>query len=181
MEENQKQCYKCNDDMLRIAGVQRESIVDGPGIRYVVFTQGCPHHCPGCHNPETHDYSAGKLVSIKDLENDIKKNPLIRGVTISGGEPFEQAKVVNKLIDDLKSEKPYDFMVYTGYKFENLVSNANEQNGYLDLLNNTDILMDGRFVESLKNENTIFRGSTNQRAIECKESLETGNIKLHEF
>ena len=181
MEENSKQSYKCSDDMLRIAGVQRESIVDGPGIRYVVFTQGCPHHCPGCHNPETHDFNAGKLVNIKDIEADIKKNPLVRGVTISGGEPFVQAKMVNKLINDLKQEKPYDFMVYTGYKFENLVDSANEQNGYLELLNNTDILMDGRFVEELKNENTIFRGSTNQRAIECKSSLETGKIQIHEF
>lgn len=123
----------------------------------------------------------GKLVSIKDLENDIKKNPLVRGITISGGEPFAQAKTVTKLITDLKAEKPYDFMVYTGYKFENLVSDANSDNGYMDLLNNTDILMDGRYVESLKSEDNIFRGSTNQRAIECKESLDAGEVKLHQF
>lgn len=175
--------FKSSGNMLRIAGVVKESIVDGPGIRYVVFTQGCPHHCPGCHNPGTHDFNAGKLVDIKDIEEDIKKNPLIRGVTISGGEPFAQAKTVSKLIDDLRnnSDKPYDFMVYTGYKFENLVGNANETNGYMNLLNNTDVLMDGRFVEALKNENTIFRGSTNQRAIDIKESLESGEVKLHEF
>lgn len=175
--------FTSSNDMLRIAGVVKESIVDGPGIRYVVFTQGCPHHCPGCHNPTTHDFNSGKLVNIKDIEADIKKNPLIKGITISGGEPFAQAKIVSKLIDNLKkdSDKPYDFMVYTGYKFENLVGNADDKNGYMSLLNNTDVLMDGRFVEALKNENTIFRGSTNQRAIDIKESLESGQIKLHEF
>ena len=180
MENDCKGCPYENRDTLRIAGVQKESIVDGPGIRYVVFTQGCPHHCKGCHNPQTHDFKGGKDVSIEKIAEDIKKNPMIKGVTISGGEPFMQAKQVCKLIDDLK-DKNYDVMVYTGFNFENLVDNANEDNGYMDLLERTDILMDGKFVEELKNENTIFRGSTNQRAIECKNSLETGNIVFHNF
>ena len=178
--ENCNKCPLADSDKLRIAGVQKESIVDGPGIRYVVFTQGCPHHCKGCHNPQTHDFNGGKEVSINDLVSDIKKNPMIKGVTISGGEPFFQAKQVSKLIDNLQ-DKNYDYMVYTGYKYENLLENANENNGYMDLLSRTDILMDGKFVEELKNENTIFRGSTNQRAIECKNSLETGNLTIHEF
>lgn len=178
--ENCNKCPLADSDKLRIAGVQKESIVDGPGIRYVVFTQGCPHHCKGCHNPQTHDFNGGKEVSINELVSDIKKNPMIKGVTISGGEPFSQAKQVSKLIDNLQ-DKNYDYMVYTGYKYENLLENANENNGYMDLLSRTDILMDGKFVEELKNENTIFRGSTNQRAIECKNSLETGNLTIHEF
>lgn len=178
--ENCNKCPLADSDKLRIAGVQKESIVDGPGIRYVVFTQGCPHHCKGCHNPQTHDFNGGKEVSINELVSDIKKNPMIKGVTISGGEPFSQAKQVSKLIDNLQ-DKNYDYMVYTGYKYENLLENANENNGYMDLLSRTDILMDGKFVEELKNENTIFRGSTNQRAIECKNSLETGNLIIHEF
>lgn len=178
--ENCNKCPLMDGDKLRIAGVQKESIVDGPGIRYVVFTQGCPHKCKGCHNPQTHDFNGGKDISIDELVSDIKKNPMIKGVTISGGEPFFQAKQVSKLIDNLQ-DKNYDYMVYTGYQYENLVQNANENNGYMDLLSRTDILMDGKFVEELKNENTIFRGSTNQRAIECKNSLETGNLTIHEF
>lgn len=178
--ENCNKCPLMDGDKLRIAGVQKESIVDGPGIRYVVFTQGCPHKCKGCHNPQTHDFNGGKDISIAELVSDIKKNPMIKGVTISGGEPFFQAKQVSKLIDNLQ-DKNYDYMVYTGYQYENLVQNANENNGYMDLLSRTDILMDGKFVEELKNENTIFRGSTNQRAIECKNSLETGNLTIHEF
>lgn len=178
--ENCNKCPLMDGDKLRIAGVQKESIVDGPGIRYVVFTQGCPHKCKGCHNPQTHDFNGGKDISIAELVSDIKRNPMIKGVTISGGEPFFQAKQVSKLIDNLQ-DKNYDYMVYTGYQYENLVQNANENNGYMDLLSRTDILMDGKFVEELKNENTIFRGSTNQRAIECKNSLETGNLTIHEF
>ena len=178
--ENCNKCPLMDGDKLRIAGVQKESIVDGPGIRYVVFTQGCPHKCKGCHNPQTHDFNGGKDISIDELVSDIKKNPMIKGVTISGGEPFFQAKQVSKLIDNLQ-DKNYDYMVYTGYQYENLVQNANANNGYMDLLSRTDILMDGKFVEELKNENTIFRGSTNQRAIECKNSLETGNLTIHEF
>ena len=169
MENYSKYPYE-SINTLKIAGVQKESIVDGPGIRYVVFTQGCPHHCKGCHNPQTHDFSGGSDVSIEKIAEDIKKNPMIKGVTISGGEPFMQAKQVSRLIDDLK-DKNYDIMVYKGYNFENLVKNADENNGY----------MDGRFVEELKNENTIFRGSTNQRAIECKNSLDSGNIVIHNF
>lgn len=178
--ENCNKCPLINSDKLRIAGVQKESIVDGPGIRYVVFTQGCPHHCKGCHNPQTHDFNGGKEVDISQIAEDIKKNPLIKGVTISGGEPFFQAKQVSKLIDSLQ-DKNYDYMVYTGYNFENLVKNSNVDNGYMELLERTDVLMDGKFVEELKNENTIFRGSTNQRAIECKNSLQTGNLTFHEF
>lgn len=180
MEQCNKKCPLMENDKIRIAGVQKESIVDGPGIRYVVFTQGCPHHCKGCHNMQTHDFNGGKMVSINEIASDIKKNPLIKGVTISGGEPFVQAKQVSKLIDSLQ-DKNYDYMVYTGYNYENLLQNANDSNGYMDLLKRTDVLMDGKFIEELKNENTIFRGSTNQRAIECKNSLQNGSIMFHEF
>ena len=111
--ENCNKCPLMDGDKLRIAGVQKESIVDGPGIRYVVFTQGCPHKCKGCHNPQTHDFNGGKDISIDELVSDIKKNPMIKGVTISGGEPFFQAKQVSKLIDNLQ-DKNNDYMVDTG-------------------------------------------------------------------
>lgn len=149
------------------------------GIRYVVFTQGCPHHCKGCHNPQTHDFNGGKIASIDGIAKDIMKNPLLRGVTISGGEPFEQAKAVVKLLSKL--DKKLDVMVYTGYTYEYLVKNSNETNGYIDLLNKTDILIDGKFILEKRNLNLEFRGSSNQRAIECKNSLKENKVILHNF
>lgn len=164
---------------LRIAGVVKESTVDGPGFRYVVFTQGCPHKCEGCHNPETHDNKGGTLVNIQEIANDIKKNPLLAGVTISGGDPFVQAGQVAKLLDLL--DKKLSVIVYTGFTYEYLLKNADENNKYMDLLEKVDILIDGKFVKELMNENLIFRGSSNQRAIAVKESLEQNKIVIHEF
>lgn len=167
------------NDTLRIAGVVKESTVDGPGFRYVVFTQGCPHKCEGCHNPETHDYNGGKLVHIHDIADDIKKDPLLAGVTISGGDPFIQAGQVSKLLDLL--DKRLNVMVYTGFTYEYLLKNANNENQYMELLKRTDILMDGKFVKELMNENLIFRGSSNQRAIDVKKSLKENKIVIYEF
>lgn len=167
------------NDTLKIAGVVKESTVDGPGFRYVVFTQGCPHKCEGCHNPETHDYNGGNLVKIHDIANDIKKNPLLAGVTISGGDPFVQAKQVSKLLDLL--DKKLTVMVYTGFTYEYLLNNADEKNNYMELLKRTDILMDGKFIKELMNENLIFRGSSNQRAIDVKRSLKEDKVIIHKF
>ncbi len=169
-----------DNDSIKIAGIVKESIVDGPGIRYVVFTQGCPHKCVGCHNPQTHDVNGGKVVNIQKIVDDIYKNPLIKGITISGGEPFIQAKKVAKLINLLEKNK-YNIIVYTGFLFEDLLKNANENNGYLDLLNCTDILIDGKFDINKKSEFVKFRGSTNQRSISVKESLNQGRVILYEF
>ena len=167
------------DNMIRIAGVVKESIVDGPGIRYVVFTQGCPHKCVGCHNPQTHSYDGGKLVDIDKIVKDIEKNPLLKGVTISGGEPFEQAKKVANLISKLNPK--LTIMAYTGYTFEYLKENSNDTNGYLDLLSKIDVLIDGKFEIKLRDLNLEFRGSSNQRAINCKESLKENKLILHKF
>lgn len=169
-----------NNDTIRIAGVVKESTVDGPGFRYVIFTQGCPHNCTGCHNPDTHDFKGGKLVSIDKLVEDINKNPLLKGITISGGEPFMQPKQVYNLISKINKDK-HSIMVYTGFKYEDLLEKAKENEYYLKILQNTDILIDGKFVEALKDENVLFRGSTNQRAIETKNSILTGNVVLHAF
>ena len=168
-----------DQDLIRIAGVVKESTVDGPGFRYTVFTQGCPHKCPGCHNPETHDLNGGKLVSIDKLVEDIHKNPLLKGVTISGGDPFMQADKVYTLISKL--DKRLTVMVYTGFKYEDLLKGATDENHFIDVLKNTDVLMDGKFIEELKDENILYRGSSNQRAIEAKNSIEKGEIILHEF
>lgn len=168
-----------NVETLRIAGVVKESTVDGPGFRYVIFTQGCPHKCEGCHNPETHDFNGGKLVPIDKIVQDIKKNPLLAGVTISGGDPLMQAGQVAKLIDKL--DKKLTVMVYTGFTYEYLLKNSDDNNKYMDLLERTDILMDGKFVKELMDENLIFRGSSNQRAIDVKKSLKENKIVIHEF
>lgn len=169
-----------DDDKIRIAGVIKESTVDGPGFRYVIFTQGCPHHCEGCHNPGTHDMNGGKLESIATLAEDITKNPLLKGITLSGGEPFMQAKKLAKLLS-LIDLKRYSVMTYTGFKYEYLISNANDDNGYLELLKLTDVLIDGKFMKDLKSSSAKFRGSINQRAIDVKSSLKENRIILHEF
>ena len=167
------------NNMLRIAGLVKESTVDGPGFRYTVFTQGCPHNCYGCHNPQTHDFNGGQFIDIDLLAKDINKNPLLKGVTISGGEPFMQAKKVAKLLD--KIDKKLTVMVYTGFEYEALLELANETNGYMELLTRTDVLIDGKFVMALKDENVPFRGSSNQRAIEVKNSLKNNCIIEHIF
>lgn len=169
-----------DDNKIRIAGVVKESTVDGPGFRYVIFTQGCPHHCEGCHNPETHDMNGGKLESITTLVEDIKKNPLLKGITLSGGEPFIQAKKLVKLLSLLDLNR-YTVMAYTGFKYDYLLENANEDNGFLELLKLTDVLIDGKFELALKSEKAKFRGSTNQRAIDVKRSLKENRIIEHEF
>jgi anaerobic ribonucleoside-triphosphate reductase activating protein len=169
-----------DDDMIRIAGVVKESTVDGPGFRYVIFTQGCPHHCEGCHNPATHAMDGGRLERITTLANDISINPLLKGVTLSGGEPFMQAKNLVKLLELLDLNR-YTVMTYTGFKYEYLLENANKENGFLELLKLTDVLIDGKFEISLKSSKVKFRGSSNQRAIDVKSSLKENKIVIHEF
>lgn len=169
-----------DENKIKISGIVKESTVDGPGFRYVVFTQGCPHHCKGCHNPQTHSFDGGNYIDIDTILEDVKKNPLLRGVTISGGEPFMQAKKIAKLLSKIDRKK-LSTIVYTGFLYEDLLNNANENNGYMDLLKQADLLIDGKFEEDLMDENLLFRGSSNQRVIKCKESVESGNLQLHEF
>lgn len=165
---------------LRIAGLVKESIVDGPGIRYVVFTQGCPHHCVGCHNPQTHDFNGGYFVETDELYSEILKDPLLKGITLSGGEPFMQAKILSEFAKKVKGNN-LDVITYTGFKFEDLLEKANSDNGFMNLLNTTDILIDGKFELEKKNPLLKFRGSENQRVISCKDSLKCGKIVTVEF
>ena len=157
---------------LRIAGTVNDTIVDGPGIRFTIFTQGCPHNCEGCHNPQTHDFSGGTLVDTDELLEKIKGNPLLDGVTFSGGEPFGQAHVLAELGKEIKS-LGMDIITYTGYTFEKLYENR-EQNGWGELLSVTDYLIDGPFILEKKDWEIKFRGSSNQRYIDCQESLKQG-------
>ncbi|MBR4362733.1 MAG: anaerobic ribonucleoside-triphosphate reductase activating protein [Ruminococcus sp.] len=157
---------------LRIAGTANDSIVDGPGIRYTIFTQGCPHNCKGCHNPQTHDFSGGELVDTDTLLEKAKENPLLDGVTFSGGEPFCQAEALADLGRKLK-DAGLNIITYTGYTFEHLYEHRTE-NGWGSLLEVTDYLIDGPFILEQKDWVIKFRGSSNQRYINCQASLKEG-------
>jgi anaerobic ribonucleoside-triphosphate reductase activating protein len=162
-----------NSRMIRISGIVQESIVDGPGIRYVVFTQGCKHNCPGCHNPQTHSFEGGVLVDIERLYGEIMKNPLLDGITLSGGEPFEQAGALWRLAEKVR-KAGMDVITYTGYTFEYILEKMKEDKDWERLLIVSDMLIDGRFEIEKKNELLKFRGSENQRIINVKKSLESG-------
>ena len=150
---------------LRIHSIIDESIVDGPGMRMVVFTQGCPHHCPGCHNPETHDFKGGHFMEVSSVFSRYKEDPLLRGITFSGGEPFCQAEALAILGQMIKSIGG-SIITYTGYQYEELLHMAEEDHHIKDLLDITDWLIDGPYVESLRSLELDFRGSSNQRIIE---------------
>lgn len=158
--------------MLRLAGIVNDSIVDGPGIRITIFCQGCPHHCYGCQNPETWNNTDGTLVDEREIVQIIEKNPLAKGVTFSGGEPFAQSESFGVLAELLK-EKGYEVASYSGYTFEELVNGTEEQKW---LLKKIDVLIDGRYEEDKKSLNIIYRGSTNQRIIDVPKSLAQGKV-----
>ncbi len=159
--------------MIRIASTVNDSIVDGPGLRFTVFTQGCPHRCVGCHNPDTHDPLEGHLVSCEEIMEKINKNPLLDGVTLSGGEPMDQAENLAPLALECK-KAGLNVWVYTGYLFEDLVDNP----ACMSLLKNTDVLVDGPFILARRSLELFFCGSDNQRVIDVAKSLETGNTVL---
>lgn len=162
--------------MIRIAGIIRESIVDGAGLRFVVFTQGCTHNCKGCHNPQTHDLNGGYDVSVERILEEFYKNPLLKGITISGGEPLLQAKALIPLVKEIKKSK--DVVIYTGYTIEKL---QNMSDPVIDeLLSYCDILIDGRFILAEKDLTLTFRGSRNQRIIDMNKTRQTGKITLCE-
>ena len=158
--------------MVNLAGIVTDSIVDGPGLRTTLFAQGCPHHCEGCHNPETWDFSGGTEVSTEAAVEIVKSSPLCRGVTFSGGEPFAQAEGFAEIAKALK-EKGYEVASYSGYTFEELLDGTDGQKELLQLL---DVLIDGPFLMREKSLEIAFRGSRNQRIINVPESLKAGKV-----
>lgn len=162
-------------------GCAPESIVDGPGIRFGVFVQGCSHHCPGCHNPQSQPHNNNKIKTVGELITEIQASRSCSAVTLSGGEPFEQAESLAELACALK-EKKYNIWCYTGFLYEDLLSislghDCASQTKYCNklhcdsvkkLLDNIDILVDGKFEEELKSYDCLYRGSTNQRLIDMK-------------
>lgn len=165
------------DTKLRLAGVIRESIVDGPGWRFVVFVQGCPHHCKNCQNPGTWDFDGGYTTTVENIINAVKEDKLLTGVTFSGGEPFTQAKELTVLAKKVR-EAGLDVMSFSGYTYEELINGATSDNGWLDLLSELSLLVDGKFIEEQKSLELKFRGSRNQRIIDVQNSLKTGRAVL---
>ncbi len=162
---------------LNIAGIVEESIVDGPGIRYVVFTQGCPHHCPGCHNPETHSFSGGHFMSVEDIFTQFQQDALLKGITFSGGEPFCQPEPLVELAK-LVHGMGKDVAVFTGYTYEELIKM--EDPAIRVLLDETDLLIDGPYLEDLRNLELRFRGSENQRLIDMNATRTARSVMLWE-
>ena len=160
--------------MLDLSGIVSDSIVDGPGIRTTIFSQGCPHHCPGCHNPETWEFGCGTKVTEGQVLAEVLQNPLCRGVTFSGGEPFAQAEGFAGLAKLLK-EKGYEVASYTGYTFEELLKGTPAQK---QLLETIDVLIDGPFLLAEKSLELNFRGSRNQRILDVPASLRAGKAIL---
>ena len=160
---------------IKLAGIVNDSIVDGRGIRMTVFTQGCPHHCTGCHNPQTHDFAGGTWDDTDRIFEEFCKNPLLRGITFSGGEPFCQPIPLKVLADKVHGRRK-DVTIYTGWTYEQLCA---MQNPDVDaLLSVCDVLIDGPFIEAQKNLELPFRGSENQRLIDMKKTRETGKVTL---
>ena len=160
---------------LRLAGIVKESVVDGPGIRMVVFAQGCPHHCPGCHNPDSHDPTGGYESTTAEIIESLPDGKLVSGVTLSGGEPFAQAEALATVAAAAK-QKGLNVVTYTGYRFEKLLDMGQQEPGILKLLKLTDILVDGPYEQEHRDLGLAFRGSSNQRLINVPESLRIGQV-----
>ncbi|MDR2506296.1 MAG: anaerobic ribonucleoside-triphosphate reductase activating protein [Oscillospiraceae bacterium] len=155
------------EDKITVAGIEWESIVDGPGIRTAVFVQGCPHRCPGCHNQHTWAFEGGSAVGVSEIVEKMKLNPLIKGLTLTGGEPFAQAGVCASLAREARSAG-YGVYAYTGYVYEELLQLSRNDDAVRALLGAIDTLIDGPFVEAQKTLELPFRGSANQRVIQLR-------------
>lgn len=157
--------------MINVAGILTNSLANGPGLRYVLFVQGCSHHCKGCQNQHTWEPNKGRNMSIEDIIKDIESNPFIDGVTLSGGEPFDQAEEVFKLVKALK-DKSYHVMAYTGYDYNELMGRAmcrsEEMQWPSRIIRHLDILVDGKFQENNLDLSKRYCGSKNQRILHLK-------------
>ena len=158
---------------IRIYGIQDESIVDGPGFRLAIFTQGCPHDCPGCHNPDSHAMDGGKMYDTSDIVAMMDDNPLLDGITLTGGEPFMQCDACLAL-SRAAHDRGLNVWCFTGFLYEQLLKRPDAQR----LLNDIDVLVDGPFILKERSLELHFRGSRNQRVIDMVKTRATGEIAL---
>ena len=162
---------------IRLAGTVNDSIVDGPGLRFTIFTQGCPHHCVGCHNPNTHPVDGGEVKDTDEIIKTFSKNPLLSGITLSGGEPFVQAEACLKLAK-AAHEMHMNVWAYTGFLYDHLMSS---QLPYAkELVQEIDVLVDGPFIFSEKSLGLSYCGSRNQRLIDVQKTIKANQIVLWE-
>jgi anaerobic ribonucleoside-triphosphate reductase activating protein len=164
---------------MRLSGITPESLVDGPGLRYVIFSQGCPHQCPHCQNPETWENGAGKEFSVRQVIRLLKRQKKTKqGITFSGGEPFLQAAELTE-VALVARQLNWDVVTYTGYTYEELIQLINDgSSGVEALLAASDILIDGKYLHKLRSIELPFRGSSNQRIIDLVKTREKGRIVL---
>jgi anaerobic ribonucleoside-triphosphate reductase activating protein len=159
---------------IRLASsIQKVSVVDGVGIRSVIWTQGCSHNCPFCHNPSTHDFNKGKLFDIEDIKKEISNLKGQTGITFSGGDPLYQIDAVIELSKYIHSLN-MDIWCYTGFTYEEVLKMKRGK----ELLSNIDVLVDGLFMIEKRSLDLPFRGSSNQRIIKAKESIKANKIIL---
>lgn len=162
---------------LKINNYISESYVDGPGIRFTVFTQGCIHNCPGCHNPQTHDFNKGIYFDNEKIVELMNKNPLIEGLTLSGGDPLMQIDECLDLAKMVKNQdKNYDIVLYTGYTFEQIIEMGKKNDNLMELLKYIDYLIDGPFILKLRDLELNYCGSSNQRVIDVQKTLKENKI-----
>ena len=166
-------------DTIRLYGLQTDSIVDGPGYRTAIFTQGCPHGCEGCHNPGSHPMDGGTVWSLTDVAQKFSHNPLLSGITLSGGEPFLQAAGCAELARRAHG-KGLTVWTYSGYTYEQLCALAEREAPVAALLQQTDVLVDGRFVLAERSLELQFCGSRNQRVIDLAKTRAAGSVVLYQ-
>ena len=155
--------------------IQTDSIVDGEGIRSVIWFQGCSHNCEGCHNPETHDFNGGFEKSVEELKEDIKSLEFQTGVTFSGGDPMMQIEALEELAKCVK-ENGMNVWCYTGFTFEQILELGKKNEHYMEALKYIDCLVDGKFMIGFKSFSAVFRGSSNQRIIDVQKSLKENKV-----
>lgn len=163
--------------VIRLFGLVTDSIVDGPGFRVSIFTQGCPHHCKGCHNPGSHDPAAGKEWTLDEVEKKFTGNPLLDGITLTGGEPFQQPAACAELARRAH-QKGLNVWSYSGYTYEKLRELARGDEAVNALLSEIDVLVDGPFLLKERSLELLYCGSKNQRIIDMKKTRETGEAVL---
>lgn len=164
-------------DTIRLYGLVTDSIVDGPGYRTAIFVQGCPYHCEGCHNPESQPFEGGTVWTLDDVEKKFANNPLLSGITLSGGEPAEQAASCAELARRAH-QKGLNVWTYTGSTLEKLTERAKDDPALAALLAETDVLVDGPFILAQRSLELDFCGSKNQRLIDMNETRRQGKIIL---